>query len=117
MLGENFSGPRAMWQAIASGACDLAMPDVMRIGGVSGWLAAAALAAAAAMPMSNHLDPEHSAHLMRATPTAHWFEAVDWSDPVIAEPSVIADGQVQIPDVPGVGLAWDETVVKRCAYG
>ena len=117
MLGENFYGPRAMWQAIEAGACDLAMPDVMRIGGVSGWLAAAALTAAVDMPMSTHLYPEYSAHLMRATPTAHWFEAVDWSDPVIAEPYVIANGHVHIPDVPGAGLAWDEQAVRRYTLG
>ena len=64
MLGENFYGPRAMWQALASGACDLAMPDVMRIGGVSGWLAAATLGSAVDMPMSNHLYPEFSALLL-----------------------------------------------------
>src|SRR6201999_827157 len=46
MLGENFYGPRAMLAAIQAGACDLVMPDLMRIGGVTGWLQAAALAEA-----------------------------------------------------------------------
>ena len=41
MLGENFYGPRAMYDAIRSRACDLVMPDLMRIGGVTGWLRAA----------------------------------------------------------------------------
>ena len=34
-LGENFYGPRAMHEAIRAQACDLVMPDLMRIGGVT----------------------------------------------------------------------------------
>src|SRR6202044_3956821 len=69
MLGENFSGPRAMHDAIGAQACDLVMPDLMRIGGVTGWLQAAAVADVAGLPMSSHLYPEVSGHLMRVTPT------------------------------------------------
>ena len=36
-IGENFYGPRAIHDALAAGACDYVMPDLMRIGGVSGW--------------------------------------------------------------------------------
>ncbi|GIT67569.1 MAG: hypothetical protein Ct9H300mP25_10410 [Acidobacteriota bacterium] len=39
-LGENFYGPRALHAAIQMEACDLVMPDFMRIGGVTGWLQA-----------------------------------------------------------------------------
>ena len=40
-IGENFTGPRAMSAALANNASNLVMPDEDRIGGVSGWLAAA----------------------------------------------------------------------------
>ena len=53
------------------------MPDLMRIGGVTGWLRAAAIAGAAGVPVSTHLYPEIAAHLMRVTETAHWLE---WQD-------------------------------------
>jgi mandelate racemase len=46
-LGENFCGPRALFQAVRAGAGDYVMPDLMRIGGVTGWLRAAAIAGAA----------------------------------------------------------------------
>src|SRR5207253_84519 len=59
-LGENFMGPEQMAQAIAAGACDFVMPDAQRIGGVTGWLRAAALAQGAGMEMSSHLFPEVS---------------------------------------------------------
>ena len=79
-IGENFDGPKAMAQALAAGACDLVMPDAARIGGVTGWQQAAGVAAAYDIEMSSHLMPELSAHLLAATPTAHWLEYVDWAE-------------------------------------
>src|ERR1700735_1595284 len=72
MLGENFYGPRAMHEAIRAQACDLVMPDLMRIGGVTGWLQAAAVADVAGLPVSSHLYPGGSGHLMRGTPPRPW---------------------------------------------
>ena len=62
------------------------MPDVQRIGGVTGWLRAAALAHAHGIEMSSHLFPEFSVHLLGVTPTCHWLEFMDWAEPVIQEP-------------------------------
>lgn len=112
-LGENFDGPKDLLRAVQAQACDLAMPDVARIGGVSGWMQAAGVAEAHGMPMSSHLMPEVSAHLLAATPTAHWLEYVDWTDAIAAEPVRIADGKWPIPDRPGTGLAWDATAVEK----
>jgi mandelate racemase len=112
-LGENFYGPRALLEALRAGACDYVMPDLMRIGGVTGWLRAAAVAGAAGIEVSTHLYPEVSAHLMRATETAHWLEWQDWADPVLAEPFRVEDGRLAIPDRPGNGIAWDEAAVER----
>jgi mandelate racemase len=115
-LGENFYGPRALYQALQAGAGDLVMPDLMRIGGVTGWLRAAAIAAGAGIPMSSHLYPETTAHLMRVTETAHWLEWQDWADPIVAEPFEVKNGQLIIPNRPGNGLAWNEDAVKRYRY-
>jgi len=116
-LGENFYGPRALHQAIVAGAGDYVMPDLMRIGGVTGWLRAAAIAGAAGVPMSTHLYPEFAAHLMRVTETAHWLEWQDWAEPILAQPFEVEDGRLRIPSVPGSGVAWNEAAVKRYAAG
>jgi len=110
-IGENFYGPREMHKALQRNACDLVMPDFMRIGGVTGWMRAAAIAGAAGIPMSTHLYPEVAAHVMRVTETAHWLEWQDWADPVLLEPYVVKDGSLHIPDVPGIGLEWNEDVI------
>jgi len=112
-IGENFSQPHAMEAALAAGACDYVMPDLERIGGVTGWLRAAALAQAHGIEMSSHLFPEVSAHLLAVTPTAHWLEYVDWAAPILAQPLSVVDGAVQIPDRPGNGMQWDPDAVAR----
>ncbi len=112
-IGENFSEPRAMTEALEMRAADYVMPDLERIGGVTGWRAAAALAGASAIPMSSHLFPEVSAHLLAVTPTAHWLEYVDWADAIVQEPLKIIDGSAIIPARPGNGLAWDTQAVAR----
>ena len=110
-IGENFYGPRDLHKALQSKACDYVMPDFMRIGGVTGWLRAAAIAGTAGVPMSTHLYPEVAAHVMRVTETAHWLEWQDWADPILQKPYEIKDGLLHIPDVPGIGLEWNEDVV------
>ena len=91
------------------------MPDAMRIGGVTNWMRAAALADSAGMPLSSHLFPEISVHLLAITPTRHWLEYVDWADPVLQEPLRVQNGHANIPVAPGIGITWDEAAIKRFA--
>jgi mandelate racemase len=111
-IGENFYGPREMHKALQKKASDLVMPACMRIGGVTGWMRAAAIAGTAGIPVSTHLYPEVAAHMMRVTETAHWLEWQDWADPILQRPYEIKDGLLHIPDVPGVGLEWNEEAVE-----
>ena len=112
-LGENFRGTRGMAQAIAARACTRVMPDIERIGGVTGWMRAAAIASEAGLPMSSHLFPEVSAHLLAATPSVDWLEWVDWADPILSVRCTIASGAILPPHGPGIGLQWDEAAVDR----
>lgn len=111
--GENWWGTLDMVHAIEAGASDLLMPDVMKIGGVTGWLRAAALAQTKNMLVSNHLWPELSARLLCCTATAHWLEYADWWNPILAEPLQIENGMAVVTDAPGSGIEWDEDAVNR----
>ena len=112
-IGENFNGVHTMASALAMKACNYVMPDLGRIGGVSGWLDASRIAEAADVPMSSHLYPEVSVHLLAATPTCHYLEYVDWAEPILQTPVCIEKGKAIIPDTPGVGLEWDEAAVEK----
>jgi mandelate racemase len=112
-IGENFNGPEGLLRAIRMQASDYVMPDVARIGGVTGWLHAAGIAAAHGIEMSSHLMPEISAHLLCATPTAHWLEYVDWADAILEEPLKIRDGMVLTSQRAASGISWDEAKLKR----
>ncbi|TAL01934.1 MAG: mandelate racemase [Rhodospirillaceae bacterium] len=111
-LGENWFSSREMADAIEAGACDLAMPDLMKIGGVTGWLTASQIAATAAMPISSHLFHEVSAHVLCATPGADWLEYLPLADPLLQEPLPVINGTVTPHPGPGTGLAWNEEAVK-----
>jgi mandelate racemase len=110
--GENWWFPSDMQKAIAAGASDLAMLDVMKIGGVTGWLRAMGQAHAAALPVSSHLFVETSAHLLAVTPTAHWLEFLDTPAAILKQPNTVVDGKMA-PRGPGLGIEWNEHEVER----
>ena len=112
--GENWWFPRDLAKAAAAGASDFAMLDVMKIGGVTGWLRAAGLAEAASLPVSSHIFVEASAHLLAVTPTAHWLEYLDTAGAILAEKVLPENGMVSARG-PGLGIDWDEKKVALYA--
>jgi len=110
--GENWWFPRGFAEAIAAGASDFIMPDLMKCGGVTGWLRVAGQAEAASIPMSSHLFAEASSHMLAVTPSAHWLEVLDLARAILAEPIEIVDGTVTARG-PGLGLNWDEAAVAK----
>lgn len=114
--GENWWGTLDMQHAIDANASDFMMPDVMKIGGVSGWMRAAALAQIHGIRISNHLWPELSTQLLCATPTAHWLEYADWWNPILAEPIQVTAGYANIDSATGSGVSWNETAVQKYLF-
>ena len=111
--GENWWGVLDLQHAIDAHASNLVMPDVMKIGGVTGWLRAANLAHSKSLKVSSHLWPEISSRLLCCTPTAHWLEYVDWWNPILAEPLQIENGVAIIGNSVGSGVDWNEGAVER----
>jgi mandelate racemase len=112
--GENWWFPRGFAEAIAAGASDFIMPDLMKVGGVTGWLRVAGQAEAASIPMSSHLFAEASAHMLAVTPSAHWLEVLDLARAILAEPIEIVDGTLTARGH-GLGLSWNEPAVTKYA--
>jgi mandelate racemase len=111
--GENWWGTLDMRHALDANASDFVMADVMKIGGVTGWLRAAALTHVRNIPLSSHLWPEISAQLLCCTPTAHWLEYANWWNPVLAQPLNVERGIAQVECMLGSGVEWNEEAVAR----
>jgi mandelate racemase len=112
--GENWWGTQDLRHALNAHATDYIMLDVMKIGGVTGWLRAASLAEIQGVPISNHLWPEISAQLLCVTPAAHWLEYADWWNIILSEPLRIENGTTIPQDIVGAGVEWNEEEVGRC---
>jgi len=110
--GENWWFPTDMAKALRAGACDYAMPDLMKIGGITGWLSAMGVAEAASVPVSSHIFHEASAHVLAVTPTAHWLEYLNMADAILSEPLAVADGCITARG-PGLGMDWNREAVER----
>jgi mandelate racemase len=113
-IGENWWSLRVGKAAIEMGACDYIMPDLLRIGGVTGWMRLARVAEARAIPFSSHLSPDYSAHVLAATPTKHWLEFMDWGQDLIKDPLLPVKGFTTPPDTPGTGIEWNERAIAPC---
>jgi mandelate racemase len=112
-IGENLWGPHELTKSLSAAASDFVMLDVMKIGGITGWLRAVSQTEAAGLPVSSHLFPELSAQLLAACPQAHWLEYQDWAAPILEQPLEVRDG-VALPQVEaGCGLAWNKDAVER----
>ena len=111
--GENWWGIGDMQKAIDAKASDFIMLDVMKIGGVSGWMRGAALGVAHNIRLSSHLWPEISAQLLSATPTAHWLEYANWWNDIMEEPLQLEHGVAVTSDAVGSGVNWRADVLDR----
>ncbi|MDN4575701.1 mandelate racemase [Pandoraea cepalis] len=112
-MGENWFGPDEMQKAVDSGACDFCMPDLMKIGGVTGWMKASAIAEQRSLPMSSHIFQEFSAHVLAVSPTAHLLEKMDMAGPVLQSDLQFKDGQAHFGNEAGAGIRWNEDAVSR----
>ena len=112
-IGENWWGPHDVQKSLEAEARDYGMTDAMKIGGVTGWLRTAALAEPVGLPLTSHIFPEISTHLLADSPTAHRLEYLDTAGPILKEPVKIEEGHALVPDGPGIGLDWDKEAVSR----
>jgi mandelate racemase len=111
--GENWWGTLDLKAAIAAHASDFVMLEVMKIGGVTGWRRASAIAEAHGIRISSHLWPETSAQLLCTTPMHHWLEYADWWHAIVAEPLQVENGFAVPSTRPGSGVSWNEQAVDR----
>jgi L-alanine-DL-glutamate epimerase-like enolase superfamily enzyme len=113
--GEYVYGIVPFRHMLEARSVDIAMADVMRTGGITGWLKIAGMAEAFNLPIVSHLYPEISVHLVCAVPNGLTIENMPWSNRLFEEVPLPAAGRLAAPQKPGLGLAFDEAACARYA--
>ena len=83
--------------------------------GLTGFLKVAHMAEAYGRPVINHLAPEVLSHALAAVPNGLIVGLVPWGQPLFTEPMRVEDGDLVMPQGPGLGLTLDEDVLRDCA--
>ncbi|MFS8497336.1 MAG: mandelate racemase/muconate lactonizing enzyme family protein [Micromonosporaceae bacterium] len=108
-------------QLIRCRGADVLQPDAGVLGGVTEWLRVAQAAATFALPVAPHWHANLHAHLVAATPNATVVEHFELAKDIynferlLTEDSrlQVRDGAIHLSDRPGIGIEFDERVVKR----
>jgi len=93
-------------------AADILQIDV-RAGGITEWMRIAAMAGAAGIPVTPHMQWELQIHTTAAVPNGMYVEYMSWFDELFEELPAIEDGYVVAPQKPGHGLAFRPEMVRR----
>ena len=110
--GEYVYGIAPFRQMLEARSVDIVMIDVLRAGGITQWLKIAGMAEAFNLPVVSHLAPEIHVHLVSAIPNGLTVEYMPWSSRLFREVPQPKDGQLTVPQRPGLGLEFDPKVVQ-----
>ncbi|MDC1198752.1 mandelate racemase/muconate lactonizing enzyme family protein [bacterium] len=113
--GENEYGRYGFRDMLERKSATILMPDLERVGGVTEFHRVAEMAAAHDIQVSPHLFTEHSLQLCASAPTCRWAEHMPWFQDLFVEPLEMRDGDLIIPDRPGLGFTFDPDAVERFA--
>ena len=101
---------------IEAKACDILMPDLQRIGGLSEMRKVAGLAASFDMPISTHIFTEQSLCFSGSSPNCISVEHMPWFAPLFNEAMELENGELIIPERAGIGFTFNSEAIKRYAF-
>jgi L-alanine-DL-glutamate epimerase-like enolase superfamily enzyme len=111
--GEVYQTMPQFRRLVEEGAADQVMIDQDL--GLSGFMRVAHLADAFGLPVVNHLASEILAHGMAAAPNGLIVGFYPWAQPLLQAPARIANGELCLPETPGLGLELDEDAMRTFA--
>lgn len=111
--GETNFGLDDFRRLIARRAADVLMPNLQRVGGVTGWMRIAHAAALNGIAMASHVDTQFMLPLICAAPTGKTLEHVPWWPNPFNEQLRIDRGRATPMEAPGFGVTLDETRIRH----
>jgi L-alanine-DL-glutamate epimerase-like enolase superfamily enzyme len=91
---------------------DIVMIDLLRVGGITQWRKVAGMAEAFNLPVVSHLVPEVHVQLVAAVPNGLTVEYMPWTLRLFEETPELVDGDIVVPDKPGLGLKFSEAAIR-----
>jgi L-alanine-DL-glutamate epimerase-like enolase superfamily enzyme len=107
--GEYVWGIEPFRQMLALRSVDIAMIDLVRVGGITQWMKVAGMAEAHNVPVVSHLIPEVHVHLIAAIPNGEIVEYMPWCRDLFENPPVPVKGEMTVPTAPGLGFGFKRT--------
>lgn len=112
--GENEYTKYAFADLIKRGAVDVVQPDNRRTGGVTEWMEIAALADAFHVQLASHGGGSGNLNMLAAMPNAIYLESGSLKGDSMYEAQMkMVDGEILVPDVPGMGMAVRDDYIKK----
>lgn len=112
-MGEREYDLVALRELTQRRALDLWQPDILRLGGVQGWLDSATLAQHRGLPVLPHYYKEYDVPLLTTVENARGAESFDWVDPLIDNPIWVEKGLAYPQEGAGWGFRFlDEHLVE-----
>ena len=109
--GEYLWGIAPFRHMIEARSVDIVMVDIVRAGGVTQWMKIAGMAEAFNLPIVSHVMPEILVHMVAACPNGLTVEYMPWMLCLYEETPVVENGEMILPDTPGLGLKFDEKAI------
>ncbi len=91
---------------------DIVMIDLLRVGGITQWRKVAGMAEAFNLPVVSHLVPEVHVQLVAAVPNGLTVEYMPWTLRLFEETPELVDGDIVVPDKPGLGLEFSQAAIR-----
>jgi len=113
--GEYVWGIAPFRHMLEARSVDILIVDALRVGGITQWMKVAGMAEAFNTRVVNHCFPEILVHVVATAPNAFTLEYMPWTLPLFEEIPKLENGEVIVPDRPGLGLKFDEDFIKRHA--
>jgi L-alanine-DL-glutamate epimerase-like enolase superfamily enzyme len=110
--GECLYGITPFRHMIEAHSVDIIMIDLNRVGGISNWMKVAAMAEAFNLPVVSHLFPEIHVHLVASIPNGLTVEYMPWSFRLFEEVPQPVNGELVVPNKPGLGLAFSRDLER-----
>jgi mandelate racemase len=112
--GESVYGAHGFERMIEARAVDVLQPDLMRCGGISGYLQIAAMGESAGLQVSPHLFSEIAPHLSPSSGAATLVEHLPgWFDGLFAGAALSRAGIISPTGAPGLGLTLSQSALAE----